>query len=39
MISRRDLRRDGADRRKRLFGSEAGTDFVPNYADLAFGVV
>src|SRR6516165_6016489 len=43
MISRRDLRRDGADLRKRLFGSEAGTDFVPNYADLraelAFGVV
>jgi 4-carboxymuconolactone decarboxylase len=43
MITRRDLRRDGADLRKRLFGSEAGTDFVPNYADLraelAFGVV
>src|SRR6201982_4293947 len=43
MITRRDLRRDGADRHKRLFGSEAGTDFVPNYADLraelAFGVV
>jgi hypothetical protein len=31
MITRRDLRRDGADLRKRLFGSEAGTDFVPNY--------
>src|ERR1700751_4454637 len=43
MITRRDLRRDGADLRKRLFGSAAGTDFVPNYADLraelAFGVV
>jgi len=43
MITRRDLGRDGADLRKRLFGSEAGTDFVPNYADLraelAFGVV
>src|ERR1700730_12316834 len=43
MITRRDLRRDGADLRKRLFGSEAGTDFVPNYielrAELAFGVV
>src|SRR6202008_694174 len=43
MITRRDLRRDGADLRKRLFGSETGTDFVPNYADLraelAFGVV
>jgi alkylhydroperoxidase/carboxymuconolactone decarboxylase family protein YurZ len=43
MITRKDLRRDGADLRKRLFGSEAGTHFVPNYADLraelAFGVV
>src|SRR6267143_1600191 len=42
MISRRDFRRDGSDLRKRLFGSEAGTHFVPNYADLraelAFGV-
>jgi alkylhydroperoxidase/carboxymuconolactone decarboxylase family protein YurZ len=43
MITREDLRRDGADLRKRLFGVEAGTHFVPNYADLraelAFGVV
>src|ERR1700687_5073300 len=43
MTTREDLRRDGADRRKRLFGSEAGTHFVPNYADLraelAFGMV
>src|SRR5262249_31432577 len=43
MITRRDLRRDGADLRKRLFGSEAGTDFLPNCSDLpaelAFGIV
>ena len=43
MIARKDLRRDGADLHKRLFGSEAGTHFVPNYADLrtelAFGMV
>lgn len=39
MTTRKDLRRDGADLRKRLFGSEAGTHFVPNYAELAFGVV
>ena len=43
MITREDLRRDGADLRERLFGPGAGTHFVPNYADLraelAFGVV
>ncbi len=43
MTSREELRRDGADLRKRLFGPEAGTHFVPSYADLraelAFGVV
>ena len=43
MTTREDLRRDGAALRSRLFGSEAGTHFVPNYADLraelAFGVV
>ena len=44
MITRKDLRRDGADLRNRLFGPEAGgPHFVPNYADLraelAFGVV
>ena len=44
MITREDLRRDGADLRNRLFGPEAaGPHFVPNYADLraelAFGVV
>ena len=43
MTSREDLRRDGADLRQRLFGPEAGTHFVPSYADLraelAFGVV
>jgi 4-carboxymuconolactone decarboxylase len=43
MTNREDLRRDGAALRSRLFGPEAGTHFVPNYADLraelAFGVV
>src|ERR1700684_1710856 len=43
MTTREDLRRDGADLRNRLFGPEAGTHFVPNYADLraelAFGMV
>ena len=43
MNTREDLRRDGAALRSRLFGSEAGTHFAPNYADLraelAFGVV
>src|SRR6266851_1097113 len=43
MITRNDLRRDGADLRKRLFGPGVGTHFVPNYADLraelAFGAV
>jgi len=43
MTTREDLRRDGAALRSRLFGSEAGTHFVPNYAhlraELAFGVV
>ena len=43
MSTREDLRRNGADLRERLFGREAGTHFVPNYADLraelAFGVV
>ena len=43
MTTREDLRRYGAALRRRLFGSEAGTHFVPNYADLraelAFGVV
>jgi 4-carboxymuconolactone decarboxylase len=43
MTSREDLRRDGTDLRNRLFGAEAGTHFVPNYAELraelAFGVV
>ena len=34
MTTRGDLRRDGAAPRSRLFGSEAGTHFVPNYADL-----
>ena len=43
MITRNDLRRDGAELRERLFGPGAGAHFVPNYADLraelAFGVV
>src|SRR6202521_2224798 len=43
MTTREDLRRDGQALRNRLFGSEAGTHFVPNYAnlraELAFGVV
>jgi 4-carboxymuconolactone decarboxylase len=43
MISREDLRREGTELRKRLFGLDAGTHFVPNYADLraelAFGRV
>src|ERR1043166_9463166 len=43
MTTREELRRDGAALRSRLFGPEAGTHFVPNYADLraelACGVV
>src|SRR5215813_13639062 len=43
MITRRDLRRDGADLRKRLFGTKSVPASEPNYADLraelAFGVV
>ena len=44
MITREDLRRDGADLRNQLFGPDAADPhFVPNYADLraelAFGVV
>src|SRR5208337_860418 len=43
MTTREDLRREGADLRNRLFSPEAGTHFVPHYADLraelAFGVV
>src|ERR1700722_20276869 len=34
MSTLEDLRRDGADLRKRLFGPEAGTHFRPNYDDL-----
>src|SRR5580698_8194852 len=43
MAAREELRRDGTALRTRLFGSGAGTHFVPNYADLraelAFGAV
>src|SRR5258707_5336179 len=43
MTSREELRRNGASLRARLFGPDAETHFVPNYADLraelAFGVV